>query len=251
MLYSFPKSSRFPKDKENRCDKFYEIDRKGPMRATNLGYGTKYDFTKEYFYIDLALLKLPPLVHTKLWEFLRNPEKKEKVSVSEADGTKWKPQALLERILTLVLGLMKQKVIGTQPSTASRGKEKSTTENKHTSLVQEHVSLSNSDETISTFNSTGRLFFSKYKNRSATHFGREEKLRYKDTKVPGPGAYDCSKTEFSPDGRYFYSRLQSAKNSKFGKEPRLGKPARCQSNSTFIQPLALETTDFLVSSATM
>lgn len=73
------------------------------------------------------------------------------------------------------------------------------------------------DETITSFNTSGRLFSSKYKNRSATHFNKEEKLVYKDIKVPGPGAYDYSKTELSPDGRYFYSRLQSAKNSKFGK----------------------------------
>jgi len=47
MLYSFPKSNRFPKDKENKCDQFYEIDKKSNRRATNLGYGNKYDFTRE------------------------------------------------------------------------------------------------------------------------------------------------------------------------------------------------------------
>lgn len=55
MLYSFSKSSRFPKSKENeyvfgkpRCDNFYEITKRSNLRTTNLGYGDKYDFTKEY-----------------------------------------------------------------------------------------------------------------------------------------------------------------------------------------------------------
>lgn len=34
-----------------RCQTFYEFDRKYPKRSTNFGYGTKYDFTKEYFFI--------------------------------------------------------------------------------------------------------------------------------------------------------------------------------------------------------
>ncbi len=77
------------------------------------------------------------------------------------------------------------------------------------------------DENISTFNKTGCTFFSKFKNKSACKFSKQEKLKIVNDKVPGPGSYDMSKTEFSPEGKYFYSRLQSAKGNKFGKTLRL------------------------------
>lgn len=55
MLYSFSKSCRFPSKKKFKytlllllsCDKFYNIP-KVQARATSLGFGHKYDFTKQY-----------------------------------------------------------------------------------------------------------------------------------------------------------------------------------------------------------
>lgn len=52
----------------------------------------------------------------------------------------------------------------------------------------------NIDETIENCSSSGRLFSSKFKNRSPGIFAKEEKFRYPDRKVPGPGQYDNSKT---------------------------------------------------------
>lgn len=45
-LYSFPKSERFKVKKNYYCENFYELPSTITKRTTNLGYATKYDFTK-------------------------------------------------------------------------------------------------------------------------------------------------------------------------------------------------------------
>lgn len=39
-------------------------------------------------------------------------------------------------------------------------------------------------------------------------------------RVPGPGAYDVSKTDFSPEGKYCMSSMPNVLSSKFGKSER-------------------------------
>lgn len=48
MLYSFSKGDRFPKRRIILCDKFYDPQSaQQTARTTTLGFGNKYDFTKE------------------------------------------------------------------------------------------------------------------------------------------------------------------------------------------------------------
>ena len=101
--------------------------------------------------------------------------------------------------------------------------------------VQAHVNIITTiDESLSTFNKSGSVFFSKFRNKSACKFGRQEKLKIENRRVPGPGTYDTSRIQFSPEGKYFFSRLQSAKSNKFGKSNRLTTSNRCQSTYFFI-----------------
>ena len=49
MLYSFPKTSRFPARHPTHCDHFYDIPSTiQSCRTTSLGFGHKYDFTEQY-----------------------------------------------------------------------------------------------------------------------------------------------------------------------------------------------------------
>jgi hypothetical protein len=45
-MYSFPKTKRFFDVKSATCDKFYKLPEVKSIRAASIGYGTKYDFTK-------------------------------------------------------------------------------------------------------------------------------------------------------------------------------------------------------------
>jgi hypothetical protein len=46
QLYSFPKTQRFFKFKQTTCENFYKLPEVRTSRATTLGYGKKFDFTK-------------------------------------------------------------------------------------------------------------------------------------------------------------------------------------------------------------
>ena len=48
QMYSFPKDQRFRMKKPNRNDTFYNLPDEKSHRATSIGFGTKYDFTKEH-----------------------------------------------------------------------------------------------------------------------------------------------------------------------------------------------------------
>jgi hypothetical protein len=45
-MYSFPKTRRFFDIKSVTCDKFYKLPEVKSTRCASIGYGTKYDFTK-------------------------------------------------------------------------------------------------------------------------------------------------------------------------------------------------------------
>ena len=83
------------------------------------------------------------------------------------------------------------------------------------------------DETYTTF--FKRNFLSKHINKEGRKFQDTEKLQSKDMKVPGPGSYDNSKTDFSPDGKYYASRYETSKSRTFGRELRKTFVNRCQS----------------------
>eukprot|EP00919_Chromeraceae_sp_WS-2016_P004804 GHVR01011380.1.p1 GENE.GHVR01011380.1~~GHVR01011380.1.p1 ORF type:complete len:101 (-),score=0.57 GHVR01011380.1:554-856(-) len=52
-----------------RCDKFYDPKKNGPSRTTSLGYGHKYDFTKESHHAP------PPNTYNLADEFKKNSKK--------------------------------------------------------------------------------------------------------------------------------------------------------------------------------
>lgn len=43
----------------SRCDNFYENSNTSNKRTTSLGYGKKYDFTKEYLFIEFSFPQTP------------------------------------------------------------------------------------------------------------------------------------------------------------------------------------------------
>jgi hypothetical protein len=115
MLYSFPKKSRFNSRKIIlyfwflfRCDNFYDIPSSvKSARTTTMGFGNKYDFTREYhFYLNSDPLNLLPLTLILLKVILIRTLK---MGLDlEREEAKWK-------LLGLWSPLKKIKILGRDP----------------------------------------------------------------------------------------------------------------------------------------
>lgn len=82
--------------------------------------------------------------------------------------------------------------------------------------------LPNLDPVTFGMSEKGQYFLSKYKNSCTRGFsGLTARSKVTpDNKIPGPGFYDCKKTDLSPEGRYFVSKMPSSLVRKFGSSDR-------------------------------
>lgn len=178
MLFTFPKSNRFNIHNRTMCQTFYEADPKWPKRATNFGYGNKYDFTQE------APVSPPPNKYDINSEF----------SLSKRKGFGFGSGRLEMQVTGPLVETLKNKNPGPGsyhiPSSLDRVSYSMGKRYLKDDIWKKLIPGPGKYEVPVTLNEKGSYFLSKYKNSKVPSISM---LKRKDTNmrhIPGPGAYE-------------------------------------------------------------
>jgi len=215
MLFSFPKTGRFGADSKPVCAQaFYDLPPVRATRSPGLGYGYKYDFTKQTG---------------------TNPAPN---AYNVAGGPKRKGFSFgLSREAMAITGGM---FVGDKTSpgpgaydTRESNKAtiaftfKSRTPGPDGFSTGRHVPGPGAYPTPQTISPNGRYFVSKFKNSGANTFSPSRSSRFGanlETRAPGPGAYDLQPT-LSLNGKYSVSKFKSSMVRSFGHSLRINTSA--------------------------
>jgi len=213
MLFSFSKSPKFDNSKPANNNAFYDLPSVRMSRTTALGYGTKYDFTKNQ-------LNNPAPNTYKLQDEFDTKNKKKGYSFG------------LSREAMAVTG---SQFIGDKASPGpgaydTRESNKvaisytfkgRTTAPEGLTTIR-HVPGPGTYPAYDTLRPSGKYFVSKFKNSGASSFAPPRSSRFPathDGKYPAPGSYDLAPT-ISPKGSYYLSKFQSSMTRTFGHDKR-------------------------------
>ncbi|EGR30854.1 hypothetical protein IMG5_122550, partial [Ichthyophthirius multifiliis] len=209
-LYSFPKSQRFKEDTKPNCEKIcYDLPSVIDKRKAGIGYGTKYDFTKQN--------KKTPAPNTY------NVQSDFEIQKQHHRGF----QFGVSRELMEVTGIMgnlnkKNPGPGTYPNSSTLNKvafsfRQRTANDDPLNSKTKYVPGPGSYPIPTAISSNGRYFNSKFNSSGALNFNPARSKRFPDqnrNQAPGPGAY-APNTGISKVGNYFVSNFQSSKCRTF------------------------------------
>eukprot|EP01017_Pseudomicrothorax_dubius_P025273 TRINITY_DN270_c0_g2_i1.p1 TRINITY_DN270_c0_g2~~TRINITY_DN270_c0_g2_i1.p1 ORF type:complete len:286 (-),score=49.84 TRINITY_DN270_c0_g2_i1:118-975(-) len=209
-LYSFPKDKRFRDEVKLTCDRIYELPPVREKRSAALGYGNKYDFTKQ------KNASPPP----GSYNIRRAPSE---------DGRHWSFGLSRDSVVGGPMNITGKQQPGpgaydikTSLSTVSFSMRPRTND-PNAFTTSKSVPGPGSYPIIPAISKGGKHFYSKYKDSGATTFNPPKSKRFNEenpTKtVPGPGAYDFHAT-IDSKGTYFNSKFNSSACRTFSHEKR-------------------------------
>lgn len=215
-LYSFPKSQRFKDIGKSNCEKFcYDLPPVKDHRKAGIGYGTKYDFTKQNN-------KTP------------GPNTYELPSETDAAVKKHKgfPFGVSRENMasTGIMGNLNKRNPGPGNyqlprtlSTVSYSFRQRTSQNDPLNAHTKYVPGPGAYPITPSITPDGKYFESKFRSSGALSFNPARSKRFpeqnKGLQNPGPGQYPLN-TGISKDGQYFVSGFKSSKCRSFAHDVR-------------------------------
>jgi hypothetical protein len=213
FLYSFPKSPKLLVTKPPCNHAFYDLPPVRMTRTTALGYGTKYDFTKN-------VVSNPAPNTYKLQDEFDSKTKKKGYSFG------------LSREAMAVTG---SQFVGDKTSPGPGAYDtRETNKTVHAYTFKGRTTAPEGLTTVrivpgpgtypayDTLRPNGKYFVSKFKNSGAGSFAPLRSTRFpatKDANFPAPGSYDLIPT-ISPKGSYYLSKFHSSGVRSFGHSTR-------------------------------
>jgi len=206
MLFSFPRTGRFGADNKPTCSQaFYDLPPVRSTRSPALGYGNKYDFTKQ-----TGTNPAP-----NAYNVAKGPKKtgfsfglsREAMAVTGGmfvgDKTSPGPGAYdtRETNKAIIAYTFKARTLGPDGFNTSKD-----------------APGPGAYPTIQTTSPNGKYFVSKFKNSGANTFPPARSSRFGhsvESKAPGPGQYTLGPT-LSPNGKYSVSKFKSSLVRSFG-----------------------------------
>ncbi|EAR85445.1 sperm-tail PG-rich repeat protein (macronuclear) [Tetrahymena thermophila SB210] len=215
QMYSFPKETRFKNNANSQsANVFYDLPSMRMTRSTAIGYGSKYDFTKQNTRTPAPnayeqKMNTIQQVERKGWSFGLSRENMAKTSgplgqlnlFSPGPGTYQVPSALSKQAFTL------------RQRTASP-------DAKNTNLKSPGPGAYAS---LPAIKEDGKYFLSKYKSSGCISFSPSSSQRFPKSsadQTPGPGTYKPI-VSINPDGRYFVSKFKSSNSRSFTHSKRI------------------------------